>query len=69
MNNFVKIRIGYNNSMHGPFDSRNHAFEWVRNNYDPYCMVTVLSYERGQLEDLTRYHYNGKFFRKEDITY
>ncbi len=62
----VKIRIGFDKTLHS-FPSRQEAFNWVKENYDPPQVVSVLTYEYGQLETGERYFYQDDRFIREHI--
>ena len=55
----IKIRIGFDKTLH-PFPSRREAFAWVEDNYDPPQVISVLTYENGELESGERYFYQER---------
>lgn len=67
MQNYVLIKIGYAKDYH-EFSNQKEGFDWVKKTQKP-CLVTVLTYERDQLETLYRYHFDGSRFKKENITH
>jgi hypothetical protein len=67
MSKLVKIRLGYERELK-EFPDRNAAFEWIRETQTGRTTIAVLTYEHSTLEDLTRWHFNGQYFKKEDIT-
>lgn len=67
MSSNIQIRIGFSKESFG-FDTRDEAFAWVRESRgDQRCIISVLTFSRGELEDLTRWYYDGRYFKREDI--
>jgi len=64
-NMVIKIRVGYDRELH-EFDSRNAAFNWVRETQGR-CIITVMTFQRGRLETANRWHYDGNRFSLENI--
>jgi len=62
----VKIRLNHEKEKR-TFEDLSFALKWVRENRDS-CVVSVLTYENDSLEDLTRWLFNGRFFRKEEFS-
>jgi hypothetical protein len=61
---FVKIRVGFDKTLH-QFPSRREAFAWVEENYDPPQVVSLLTYEYNELESMERYFFHeGRFIRE-----
>lgn len=63
---FVKIRVGFDKTLH-EFPSRREAFAWVEENFHQPQTVSVLSYEYGELENMERYFYQDDRFIREYI--
>lgn len=63
---FVKIRVGFDKTLH-QFDNRRDAFNWVQENYDSPQVVSVLAYEHGELDNMERYFYQDDRFFRENV--
>lgn len=63
----VKIRVGQDKTAY-EFADRTEAFDWVRKNFRPPMIVSVLFYEGGKLDRMDRYYYErNRQFNLENI--
>jgi len=68
MSKCIKVRMGRSSNELHEFDTRDEAFTWIRNNTRRRTVFSVLTYERGELSDMTRWYYDGQYFKRENIT-
>jgi hypothetical protein len=63
-----KVRVGVDKKLH-IFDTRDEAFNWVRDNVSGGNVFSLLAYDRGgNLESLDRYTFTGRRMVMENIT-
>jgi len=62
----VKIRIRGSKELL-EFASMDEGFTWVRNNRRKREVLSVLIYDSNGLADMTRWYYDGQYFKRENI--
>lgn len=67
MSKKFRVRVDYDSELFG-FDTKDELFAWVDKNYEQ-CVASVLTYEQGELQDMSRYYCRRNSRpKKEDLS-